>query len=285
MIIGGSKKEVIKNIRKNIAEGELNRKVEVNDAVFTAEDSEAAIKRFFDNKARLRGAVKQGAAQAGAKAGLRYFNRSIKIEGRENLKGLDLSHGAIITSNHFNPLDSFNARKVVEKVLKRKMYIVIQDTNLAMPGFFGFLMNNSRMIPLSKSPKYINQKFLPELKRVLGRGAVVLIYPEEEMWFNYRKPRPSKRGAFYFAAEMKVPVIPCFVEIQDLGVEDNDEFNKTATIVHILEPIEAEPELSVKRNSIAMAEKDYEMKKAKYEEVYGEKLDYKFKKSDIAGLR
>ena len=285
MIIGGSKKEVIKNIRKNIAEGELNRKVEVNDAVFTAEDSEAAIKRFFDNKARLRGAVKQGAAQAGAKAGLRYFNRSIKIEGREHLKGLDLSHGAIITSNHFSPLDSFNARKVVEKVLKRKMYIVIQDTNLAMPGFFGFLMNNSRMIPLSKSPKYINQKFLPELKRVLGRGAVVLIYPEEEMWFNYRKPRPSKRGAFYFAAEMKVPVIPCFVEIQDLGVEDNDEFNKTATIVHILEPIEAEPELSVKRNSIAMAEKDYEMKKAKYEEVYGEKLDYKFKKSDIAGLR
>jgi 1-acyl-sn-glycerol-3-phosphate acyltransferase len=285
MIIGGSKKEVIKNIRKNITEGELNRKVEVNDAVFTAGDSEVAMKKFFSNKSKFSGAVKQGVAQAGAKAALRVFNRGIKIEGRENLKGLDLSHGAIITSNHFNPLDSFNARKVVEKVLKRKMYIVIQDTNLAMPGFFGFLMNNSRMIPLSKSPKYINQKFLPELKRVLGRGAVVLIYPEEEMWFNYRKPRPSKRGAFQFAAEMKVPVIPCFVEIQDLGVEDNDEFNKTATVMHILEPIEAEPELSVKRNSIAMAEKDYEMKKAKYEEVYGEKLDYKFKKSDIAGLR
>ena len=58
--------------------------------------------------------------------------KQIAICGEENLKELDLSHGAIITANHFNPLDSLCERKVVEKLLKRKMYTVIQDTNLAM---------------------------------------------------------------------------------------------------------------------------------------------------------
>ena len=32
-----------------------------------------------------------------------------------------------------------------------------------------------------------------------------------------------------------------------------------------------------------MAQKDYELKKAKYEEVYGKKLTYDFENSDIAG--
>ena len=34
MIIGGSKKEVIKNIQKNILENELNKKVEVGDPIW-----------------------------------------------------------------------------------------------------------------------------------------------------------------------------------------------------------------------------------------------------------
>ena len=38
MIIGGSKKEVIKNIQKNILENELNKKVEVGDPILTDEE-------------------------------------------------------------------------------------------------------------------------------------------------------------------------------------------------------------------------------------------------------
>ena len=38
----------------------------------------------------------------------------------------------------------------------------------------------------------------------------VLIYPEQEMWFNYRKPRPPKRGSYFYAAEAEVPIILVF---------------------------------------------------------------------------
>ena len=38
MIIGGSKKEVIANIKKNIQAGELNKKVEVNDPNLSDEE-------------------------------------------------------------------------------------------------------------------------------------------------------------------------------------------------------------------------------------------------------
>ena len=37
MIIGGSKKDVIKNIEQNVLNNELNKKVEVNDAVLSDE--------------------------------------------------------------------------------------------------------------------------------------------------------------------------------------------------------------------------------------------------------
>ena len=35
------------------------------------------------------------------------------------------------------------------------------------------------------------------------------------MWYNYRKPRPLKQGAYYYAAKNNVPIISCFTEIID----------------------------------------------------------------------
>ena len=34
-----------------------------------------------------------------------------------------------------------------------------------------------------------------------------------------------------------------------------------------------------------LRQRDYELKKSKYEEVYGKKLDYSFEKEDIAGYK
>ena len=50
MIIAGSKKEVIKNIQKNILENELNKKVEVGDPILTDEEINKALNNFFENK-------------------------------------------------------------------------------------------------------------------------------------------------------------------------------------------------------------------------------------------
>jgi 1-acyl-sn-glycerol-3-phosphate acyltransferase len=177
------------------------------------------------------------------------------------------------------------ARKVVRKKFHKKPYIVIQETNVAMPGIIGYLMNNLNTLPLRKGPNYITKEFLPELKALVDKGEFVLIYPEEEMWYNYRKPRPCKRGSYLFAAMADAPVVPVFVEIIDTGKKDNEQFNLLKFVAHVLDPIYPDPKKSAKENSREMAEKDYKQRVEAYEKAYGEKLDYKFSYKDIVGLR
>lgn len=285
MIIGGSKKEVINNIKKNIENNELNKKVEIGDPNLSEEEIQKYIGAFYKNKKKLSYYFKNKIANKTVKKISKELYPDIKINGLEKLDLADLSNGAIITSNHFNPLDSYNIRKIVEEKLHKKLYIVVQDTNLAMPGFLGFLFNNIEVIPLSKSPNYIIKKFVPELKKILSKSDFVLIYPEEEMWFNYRLPRPCKRGAYQFAHELDVPIISCFVKMIDTDKADNDEFNIVKYEVSINKVIYPEAEESIKSDSRKMAEVDYEARKKAYEDAYNKKLNYEFDISDIAGWK
>ncbi len=286
MIIGGSKKEVIKNIETNIINKELNRKVEVNDAVLSDEEITKLINKFYKNKSKkFSYTIKHMIANMTISKYMKLLDKDITIKGLENLKDLDLSKGAIITSNHFNPLDTFIIRKLVEKVLKKDLYIVIQDTNLAMPGSLGFLMNYTNTIPVSKSPTYLAGTFKENLRKILSDGNIVLIYPEEEMWFNYRKIRPLKRGAYQYAAILNVPIISCFTKIIDTDILDNEEFNKTIYELNVLGYLYPDKDISPRVNSINMLNEDYTWKKRSYEEAYNKSLDYNFSKDDIAGYR
>jgi len=285
MIIGGSKKEVINNIKKNIENNELNKKVEIGDPNLSDDEIQKYIDDFYKNKKKLSYFIKNKIANKTVKKISKELYHDIIINGLEKLDSADLSKGAIITSNHFNPLDSYNVRKIVEVKLHKKLYIVVQDTNLAMPGFLGFLFNNIEIIPLSKSPNYIIKKFIPELKKILAKGDFVLIYPEEEMWFNYRLPRPCKRGAYQFAHELDVPIISCFVKMIDTNITDNDEFNKVKYEVSIIKVIYPEVNESIRSDSKKMAEVDYEARKKAYEDAYNKKLNYEFDISDIAGWK
>lgn len=285
MIIGGSKKEVIKNIETNINNNELNKKVEVGDPNLTEEEITKYINKFYQNQKSSIYFIKNKIANKTVKKIAKEIYPNINIIGLEKLDYVDLTNGAIITSNHFNPLDSYNIRKIVEEKLHKKLYIVVQDTNLAMPGALGFLFNNIEVIPLSKSPNYIIKKFMPELKKILSKGNFVLIYPEEEMWFNYKLPRPCKRGAYQFAHEFDVPVISCFVKMTDTNITDNNEFNIVKYDVFINKVIYPEKNESIKSDSRKMAEVDYETRKKAYEDAYNKKLKYEFDIKDIAGWK
>ncbi len=284
MIIGGSKKEVIKNIKLNVKNNELNKKVEVNDPVLTKEEIDKVLNRFYNlRKHKIIYFLESRFAYLFVDILGKKLNKEIEIKGLENIK--NINNGAIITSNHFNPLDSLTIRKMIKKRYKKNVYIVSEETNLAMPGFLGYLMNSLNIIPICKSPNYIINTFKPELKKVLDNNNYVLIYPEEEMWFNYRKPRPCKRGAYLFASEANVPIISCFVEIQDTEKEDNAEFNKVKYVVHVLKPIYPDVSKSPRENSKIMAEIDYKQKIEAYEKAYNTRLYYDFSYNDIAGLR
>ena len=305
MIIGGSKKQVVENIQAAVAAGDLNRKVEEGDAELSLEEELAAVSKFYAAREKAGFRLKHAAMQKMNDAQLKAYDKLITLDGLENLKGLDKT-GFIITSNHFNPLDNLCIKKLTREVYGVEPYIVIQATNLAAGGVIGELFNYLDHIPVVKSAKYMRGEFLDRMGEMLGvsngdraasntgvaprictpgSGRPVLIYPEEEMWFNYRKPRPNKRGAFHFAAELNVPIVPCFMEILDTTRPDNEEFFESEYIVHVLKPIFPDPAKSVRQNSIEMAAADYEQKVKAYEKTYGKKLDYTFSKNDIANLR
>lgn len=153
-----------------------------------------------------------------------------------------------------------------------------------MEGIVGFLMNNADIIPISGKISYMKSKFPDFLKELLDEKNFILIYPEQEMWFNYRKPRSLKPGAYYYAAKNNVPIIPCFIEMEDKNELDNEEFKKVKYTIHVLKPIYPDKNKNIKENTNNMMENDYNQKKNAYEICYGKKLDYKFEKDDIAGL-
>lgn len=55
-----------------------------------------------------------------------------------------------MTSNHFDQLDALTINCLAKK-MHRNLSIVIEDTNLMLPGFFKYLMNYIGTIPLVNS--------------------------------------------------------------------------------------------------------------------------------------
>lgn len=281
MILGDRREEVIQNIRRAAQNGEFNIKVELNDPVLTSEQSAEIIQRYLSNHNTLKYEVKSFCARQTANAVTWGINRHTEIVGIENACGI--TGGAFVTSNHFSPIDNTVIRHFIKKIGKKRINIVSQETNLAMTGAMGFLMNYADIIPIANSFHYMQRDFVKILTELLEKDEYILIYPEQEMWFNYRKPRPLKHGAYYYAAKLNAPIISCFVEMQNLDEEDTDGFCKVKYIVHVLPALYPDPEKSIKANSLEMCEKDYEQKKVAYEKAYGKPLDYTFDETDIAG--
>ena len=197
------------------------------------------------------------------------------IVGLENYAELDT--GAIITCNHFNAFDSFAMQIAYESAgqkRKRKLYRVIREGNYtAFPGFFGYLMRNYNTLPLASNPKAMRE-FIKATDTLLKEGNFVLIYPEQSMWWNYRKPKPLKSGGFYFAAKNKVPVLPCFITMRDSSVIGEDGFPVQEYTIHVAKAIYPDPNKSVSENSQMMMDKNYAIWKEIYEKEYGIELRY-----------
>ncbi len=197
-----------------------------------------------------------------------------EVRGVENLKALDT--GAIITCNHFNAFDSFAAQLAFDraKLYRKKLFRVISEANYtAFPGFYGFLMRNCNTLPLSSNNTTM-KKLLKAISKILQKGHFVLVYPEQSMWWNYRKPKPLKKGAFNFAVNNNVPVVPMFITMEDTEVMDGDGFPVQAYTVHIDKPIYPSAGKTKAMNIDMLMSKNAACWKDIYEEFYGEKLVY-----------
>lgn len=195
-----------------------------------------------------------------------------KAEGLEHLSGVK---GAVITCNHFHPMDSFIMQKVFDDSRHpKRMYRVIREGNYtSFPGFYGFLMRNCNTLPLSSNLQTM-KKFLRAVEQVLSEGNCLLIYPEQSMWWNYRKPKPLKPGAFDMALKNHVPVVPCFITMRDSDKTGGDGFPIQEYTPHLGAPIWPDESLSRQNAREKLMRQTEDFCRATYESVYGIPLHY-----------
>lgn len=281
MIFKDKRDEVIENIKKSAESGNFYVTVEPDDPTLSPEEQKKIVDEYLRRRKSVSFRAKKLCARALASALTKILSENTEIIGIEKLDSI--SGGALMTSNHFSPDDSTPLRLMARRIGKR-INTVAKASNLAMSGVIGFLMNYADIIPLYDNPHYMSRDLMSILGECFEKGEIVLVYPEQEMWFNYRKPRPPQRGVYYMASKAGVPVISCFVELRDLDEMENTSFHKVKYILHVLDVIYPDSSKSAHINSIEMANRDYMLKKQAYEAAYSKPLAYTFYSEDIAGL-
>jgi 1-acyl-sn-glycerol-3-phosphate acyltransferase len=223
------------------------------------------------------------------KLGEHFFDEIVKnnkliiknVNGIENLENTQT--GAILTCNHFNPFDCFTVEKVFRMTSlykNKKLYKVIREGNYTnFPGFYGFLFRNCDTLPLSSNLKTMTA-FMKAVQVILQRGDFILIYPEQSLWWNYKKPKPLKNGAFRISAKNNVPIIPIFITMEDSDIIDENGFPVQEYTVNIKEPIYPDANLSEKENTQIMKEKNSQVWKEIYEDFYKVPLEYTTNKEE-----
>lgn len=213
--------------------------------------------------------------------GARFFDKMIaqkqliikEVRGIENFQAVQ--GGRIVTCNHFSVGDNYAVWVALRESMGGKMlYKVIREGNYTNPPKpFGLFMRHCNTLPLSSQTATM-AKFLKAVAALLQRGETILIYPEQGMWWNYRKPRPMQDGAFSLAVRNKVPVVPVFITMEDSDILDPDGFFVQEYTLHILPAIYPDESLSPIAARKDMKKRNYEAWVKTYEEFYQKPLVY-----------
>ena len=214
-------------------------------------------------------------------AGARFFDKMIanrqliikEVRGIENFTAV--KGGKIVTCNHFSVCDNYAVWVALRGYMNGNLlYKVIREGNYTNPPKpFGLFMRHCNTLPLSSQMSTM-KKFLHAVKVLLGRGETILIYPEQSMWWNYRKPKPLQDGAFTLAIRNKAPIVPIFITMEDSDVLDSDGFFVQEYTIHILPAIYPDKALTNIEAKEAMKKENYEAWVRVYEDFYKTALVY-----------
>ena len=213
--------------------------------------------------------------------GSRFFDKMIakrqliikEVRGIENYAAVE--GGSIVTCNHFSVCDNYAVWLAMrEHMGGRLLYKVIREGNYTNPPKpFGFIMRHCNTLPLSSQVATV-KKFLQAVRVLLDRGETILIYPEQGMWYNYRKPRPMQDGAFSLAVRNNAPVVPIFITMEDSDTLDGDGFFVQKYTVHILPAIYPDKTLPAALAKEKMRKANYDAWVKVYEDFYQKPLVY-----------
>ena len=214
-------------------------------------------------------------------AGSRFFDKMIKnrqliikeVRGIENFTAV--KGGKIVTCNHFSVCDNYAVWVALRDYMDGKLlYKVIREGNYTNPPKpFGLFMRHCNTLPLSSQLSTM-KKFMNATHVLLERGETILIYPEQSMWWNYKKPKPMQDGAFSLALRNNAPIVPIFITMEDSDVPDGDGFLVQEYTINILPAIYPDNELSRKDAILKMKNENYDAWVRTYEEFYKKPLVY-----------
>ena len=215
------------------------------------------------------------------RAGTSFFEKLIKnrqliikeVRGIENFTAV--RGGRFVTCNHFSVGDNYAVwRALRDHMGGRLLYKIIREGNYTNPPKpFGLIMRHCNTLPLSSQPA-TTRKLYKAIDTLIDRGETILIYPEQGMWWNYRKPRPMQDGAFSLAARFNAPIVPIFITMEDSNVMDGDGFPVQEYTVHILPAIYPDTTIPYRETKEKMRRENYDAWVKVYEQFYGKKLVY-----------
>ena len=189
---------------------------------------------------------------------------SVRVTGRRNLKGLKKG---IVISNHVLTTDYLFSRQVIRK----KLYVAGGDFN-NKKGFAGLTLKAGGFIPHGNSFT-TQKKFGDVVGKILSKNQFILFYPEQALWPKYEKPRPFKRGSFYYAVKNNVPIIPIFICFRNKSA-NYKQTKKTKVTVKILKPLYINNQLTEREQSEDLRIRAEQSYKKTYEEFYKKTLEY-----------
>lgn len=199
-----------------------------------------------------------------------YFGAAVvfgvwRVKDRKKFKNI----GACITvSNHVGFLDAVLTRRALGG---KKQYIVVAPHNCKYT-VGGAILRNATELPLPKSMGGVH-KFNDMLRYVADRKAKIHFYPEKSMWIGYKKPRPFKEGAFFYADLLDIPVVPmlyCFKEPRGL----RKLFRLPKAVIRISAPLYIDKSLKPRERKRDLCARAQAAEKALYEDFYGVPLTY-----------
>lgn len=188
-----------------------------------------------------------------------------RVADRKKLKGIP---SYIATSNHIGYLDIVLSRRAAGA---KRFYAVVAPHNCKRT-LGGAILKATAAVPLPSGIRGA-KPFSEMLEYAKSKKSVIHIYPEKSMWIGYKKPRPYKDGAFYYADALDLPVVPvlyCYCKPNFL----RRTLHLPKIKIRICDPVYADKTLKPRERRKDMNARAFAELKAVYEAHYGIPLEY-----------
>lgn len=168
---------------------------------------------------------------------INFMASNLKVYGRKNLR--QINGGKITVSNHVHVMD---CTMVGLANFPSKTYFLSLKSNFNIP-VVNIIIRLLNAIPIPDDLE--NKKnFRDAINNLLKEGKILHIYPEASLWPYYKGLRNFKNGAFRFAVENDVPIVPMVYKFREPTGFFKYLKRKPSISLYILEPVYPDKSLS-----------------------------------------